>query len=78
MATRTLVSVDTRKSLAVYEEDGVKRVIEVKLDDSGNPILDAETEAELDRLFSPAPRPVVVLPDTPFVRQIPITKINTR
>lgn len=40
-----LISVDRQKNIAVFEQDGILKAIPVKLDDSGNPILDAETQA---------------------------------
>ena len=75
--TRNLVSVDTRKKLAVYEEDGERKCIPVQLDSSGNPVLDAETEAELQKRFARKKRRPVI-PDSPFVRSIPVTKIQRR
>lgn len=68
---RTLINVDERKKLAVYEEDGIKRVVQVKLDSSGQPILDTKTETELNRLFQTA-KPIQI-PDVPYTKEIPIT-----
>ncbi len=72
MAIR-LISVDRRKNLAVYEQDGVKRVIEVSFDKDGNPILDAKTQMRLDQLFEDEKGPTI--PNTPFARRIPITRV---
>ena len=66
-----LVSIDRRKGLAVYEQDGVKRVIKVRFDKDGNPILDAETQMRLDQLFEDEKGPTI--PNTPFARRLPIT-----
>ncbi len=69
-----LVSVDRRKGLAVYEQDGVKRVIQVSFDKDGNPILDAKTQMRLDQLFEDAKGPTV--PNTKFAQRISVTRVT--
>ena len=69
--TRKLIIVDTRKGLAVYEQDGVKRIIHVNLDRDGMPVLTAKDIARLDLLFEQASRrlpPIAEIPDSPYAR----------
>lgn len=71
-----LVSTDKRKNLAVYEQDGVRRVIKVRFDKAGKPILNSEAQTRLQRLFEKAKR--VEIQDTAFARPISVTKVTIR
>jgi hypothetical protein len=71
--TITLLSVDRRKGLAVYEVNGEKVVIEVdSFDRNGNPILTETQHNELLRRRSAKE----VIPDEPFSRAIPILDLR--
>ena len=69
-----LVDVDRRKNVAVFELEGALKCISVELDATGNPLLDSKTEAELERLFTEE-KPVEI-PNTPYARSVPVTKIR--
>jgi hypothetical protein len=74
-----MVSIDRRKEVAVYEEDGDLRCIPVDVDASGDPILDSRTDAELKRLFEEEKRArPAAIPDSGFARPIPVTRITER